>query len=133
MSGQRDFYLARLEDELRAARSAEIPNLVDIRDCKARFIEYLAMCVLEEMESRVQLGPRGPRLDVFCNDGPVRQNPRRMSSPVKTDDIRAFENRVSRVFGVTVSATTEWHPGVELGTIRTRGTGLLDGDCRGRR
>jgi len=48
------------------------------------------------------------RLRVITNDGPVRRNPRRMSSPIKTDEIRAFEARVNRVFGINASATTGW-------------------------
>jgi hypothetical protein len=49
---------------------------------------------------------RGGILIRAAEDGPVRHNPRRMSSPLKTNEIRAFESRVSHVFGMDASRTT---------------------------
>ena len=108
--------LAKLEDEWIAAREAKIPDLNEVRAAKDRIITYLAKCVLEYMESHAD--PEPPelrrrrrtrrRLRLISNDGPVRRSPHRMSSPLKTGEIRAFEDRVNRVFGIDATATTEW-------------------------
>lgn len=111
MSESTDPLLDRLGDRWVAARRAEVPDLREVRAAEALFIEYFAWCVLEVMDCGIDCGtanPAGPRLGVIRNDGPVRDNPRGMSSPVKTDEIRAFEDKVRRVFGVDASATMEW-------------------------
>ena len=110
MGSSTDPYLNQLEDAWIAARRAEIPDLKEIRAARGRMITYLAQCVLEEMDRMAAQEPAVPRrrLHLISNDGPVRHNPRHMSSPVKTDAIREFEARVNRVFGINASATTEW-------------------------
>ena len=111
MSESSDPYLNHLDDQFVAARRAKIPDLTVIRARRKRIIEYLAQCVLEVMEGSASSSdpePGGPRLRVITNDGPVRHNPRRMSSPIKTDEIRAFEARVNRIFGIDARAMTEW-------------------------
>jgi hypothetical protein len=111
MSECSDPYLEQLGEEMVAARRAEVPDLNEVRATKDRFITYLARCVLDEMDRMDPPEPSGPRLDVISNDGPVRRNPRRMSSPMKTAEIRAFELEVNRVFGTNAVATTEWPTG----------------------
>ncbi len=114
MSKSTDPYLNRLDDEWVAACRAEIPDLGKVRATRDRVIDYLARCVLEMMDSyatSTDPEPAGPRLHVITNDGPVRRNPRRMSSPIKTDRIRAFEARVNRIFGIDACAVTEWPNG----------------------
>jgi hypothetical protein len=111
MSESTDPYLDHLGDQWEAARKADVPDLNEVRAHRQRFIEYLAKCVLEVMDGCndcTASAPTGPRLRVITNDGPVRRSPRRMSSPIKTDEIRAFEARVNRVFGTDARAMTEW-------------------------
>ena len=105
MSESTDPYLDKLGDEWVAARKAEIPDINKVRATRDRFIEYLAECVLDVMDG---CAAPEPRLHVITNEGPVPRNPRRMSSPIKTDEIRAFEAQVNRIFGINASATTEW-------------------------
>ena len=95
-------------DDFDAAKNAEIPSLVEIRECDQRIIKYFTRCVMEEMGWFREPAVRYPALRVITNDGPVQHNPRRMSSPLKTDEIRDFENRVCQVFGIEASAMTEW-------------------------
>ena len=114
MANSTDPYLNQLDDEWVAARRAEIPDLNEVRAKRRRIIEYLAECVLEVMRgctTSTDAVPTGPRLRVIRNDGPVRRNPRGMSSPIKTDEIRAFEARVNRIFGIDARAVTEWPAG----------------------
>lgn len=103
-----DPVLQELMDDFDAARGADIPVLPEIRECRARIIRYFAWCVREEMRRHVEHAKRKSPFRVISNDGPVQQNPRRMSSPMKTDEIRAFETTVSHVFGINALAKTEW-------------------------
>lgn len=108
MAKSTDPYLQRLEDNFEAARTAAVPNIAEIRARREQIIEYIARCTISELVRQVlPLGP-GPRLRAITNDGPVQYTGRRMSSPLKTDEIRAFEARVGDVFGIRASATTEW-------------------------
>ena len=112
MGSSTDPYLNQLEDAWVAARRAEIPDLKEIRAAKDRIIVYLAQCVIEEMDRMAAQEPVEPRQRrrwrLISNDGPVRHNPRSMSSPLKTDEIRAFEARVNLIFGINATTTTEW-------------------------
>lgn len=106
-----DPFLQQLMDDLDAAKAAEIPRLSEVRERWERIVRYLTRCVRQEMRRHADRANREPPFRVITNDGPVQPNPRRMSSPMKTDEIRDFEERVSRVFGIEASAITEW-PGL---------------------
>ena len=106
-----DPFLRRLMDDLEAARRRDIPVLAEVRKRRERIIQYFAWCVREEIRRHAEDAKREPRFHVITNDGPVQHNPRQMSSPVKTDEIRAFEAAVGRVFGIRASAKTEWPTG----------------------
>lgn len=103
-----DTILGQLIDDYHAAKNAEIPSLVEIRECDERIIKYYTRCVLEEIGWYREPVIRYPALRLITNDGPVRHNPQHMSSPMKTDEIRAFESTINRVFGIGASAMTEW-------------------------
>ena len=103
-----DPFLQQLMDDLDAAKAADVPRLCEVRERRERIIRYFSRCVREEMRRHAALANPEPPLRVITNEGPVAHNPRRMSSPLKTDQIRAFEARVSRVFGIDASAMTEW-------------------------
>jgi hypothetical protein len=106
-----DPVLRELMDELDAARGADIPVIPEIRECRERIIRYFAWCVREDIRRHAERANRKSPFHVITNDGPVKENPRRMSSPVKTDEVRAFEARVGHVFGINASAVTEWPTG----------------------
>ena len=103
-----DPVLGQLIDDYHAAKNADIPSLVEIRECDERIIKYQTRRVLEELGWYRQPVTRYPALRVITNDGPLQRDPRRMSSPMKTDEIRAFESTINRVFGIGASAMTEW-------------------------
>jgi hypothetical protein len=103
-----DPFLQRLMDDLDAARRRDIPVLSEVRKRRERIARYFTWCVCEEIRRHGKDEKREPRFRVIANDGPVQHNPRQMSSPVKTDEIRAFEAAVGRVFGIRASAKTEW-------------------------
>ena len=103
-----DPFLQQLMDYLDAAKAADVPVLAEVRKRRERIIRYFTWCVREEMRQRATPADYESPFRVISNDGPVQPNPRRMSSPVKTDEIRDFEDRVSRVFGIEASAMTEW-------------------------
>lgn len=103
-----DPFLQQLMDDLYAAKAADVPVLAEVRKRRELIVRYFTWCVREEMRRHGRPADTEPPFRVITNDGPVQPNPRRMSSPVKTNDIREFENRVSRVFGIAASAITEW-------------------------
>jgi hypothetical protein len=98
-------YLLR---EWLTARQADIPNIVEIREREYRVFEYLVQYIDQELARRARLAREAPRFNVIRNDGPLEHNPRRMSSPLKTDEVREFESQVGRIFGIDAFATTEW-------------------------
>jgi len=100
--------LDRLGDAYFDARQAEIPSLVRIRATRKRLCQYIAWCIANRLWEETEEPARRPDLRVITNEARVHHNPRRMSSPLKTDEIRAFEARVSRVFGIDASAMMEW-------------------------
>ena len=106
-----DPFLQRLMDDLDAARQRDIPILAEVRERSERITRYLTWCVCEEIRRHARDDDSESRFHVITNDGPVQHNPRQMSSPVKTDEIRAFEAAVGRVFGIHASAKTEWPTG----------------------
>lgn len=87
---------------------AEIPNLAKVRAYKDQLCDYIAWCLRNGVWEEPEETDRRPDLQVITNDGPVKPNSRRMSSPLKTDEIREFERRVSYVFGIEASAMMEW-------------------------
>ena len=103
-----DPFLQQLMDDLDAAKAADIPRLSEVRERRERIIQYFTCCMRKEMRRHAALTNREPLYRVIANDGPVRSNPRRMSSPLKTDEIRDFERRVNSVFGIDASAMMEW-------------------------
>lgn len=100
--------LDRLSGAYFEAIYADIPSLTRVRSSRDRLCEYIAWCMRYGLWVRTERPAYRPRLHVITNDGPVKCRPRRMSSPMKTDEIREFERRVGRVFGIKASATMEW-------------------------
>ena len=101
--------------ESRAARSAPIPNLVEIRrmqclreEAAQNWLDALA----EDWHAlyfTLRCGcRRTTTLIVHENDRPLKSPPRGFCSPVKTAETRQFETLVQRVFPEAQSATTEW-------------------------
>lgn len=101
--------------ESRAARSAPIPNLVEIRrlellskEAAKKWLEALdedwdALCSIHTCGCR-----RNATLIVHVNDQPLKSPPRGFCSPAKTAETRQFEAMVQDVFPDAQSATTEW-------------------------
>lgn len=100
--------LDRLGGQYFGEISAEIPNLARVRAYKATLCDYIVWCLRNGLWEEPEEPGRRPQLQVITNDGPVRPNPRRMSSPIKTNAIREFEQRVGRVFNIQASAMMEW-------------------------
>jgi hypothetical protein len=106
MIGFHDPLFDRLFEAYFDERSAKIPDLAKVRASRDLLCRYIAWCLKNGLWLHTQRPDRRPDLRVIINDGPVRHNPRRMSSPLKTNEIRAFESRVSHVFGMDASRTT---------------------------
>ena len=103
-----DPVLDRLSDAYFGEILADVPNLVEVRASRDLLIDYIVWCIRNRHWEVTNRPAPPPDLHVITNDGPVRRNPRRMSSPLKTREIRAFESRVNRVFGIEASAMMEW-------------------------
>ena len=101
-------------EQLLEARRAEVPNLAEVRKYRKIFYEFLVDCTLEILEAnrneetlRIKLSVD---FNVISNDSPCLSAPRGLSSPVKTDEIRRFENQVKEVFGNGAEpCTTAWN------------------------
>ncbi len=105
--------LRALRGQLDEARTAEIPDLVEIRRCRDLWYERLADRALEIMEASKVRHTRSPfqavnMLRVINNDSPLQSAPRGICSPVKTKEIRIFEDEMRIVFGKIESCTTAW-------------------------
>ena len=102
-----------IQEQFRDACRAEVPNLTDVRKCRKIFYEFLVDRTLEIMEAdrnkellRIKLSVA---FDVISNDSPVPNKQRGICSPIKTDEIRRFENAARKVFGnVAEPCTTAW-------------------------
>jgi hypothetical protein len=103
-----DPLLDRLSEAFFGAIHAEVPNLVKVRASRDLLIDYTVWCLRNRLWEETEPVARRPDLRVITNNGAVRPNPRRMSSPLKNDEIREFEKRVSRVFDIDASAMMEW-------------------------
>ena len=103
-----DPVLDRLSDAYFGEIYAEVPNLVDVRASRDLLIDYIVWCIRNGHWEETKRPVRRPALKVITNNDPVRANPCRMSSPLKTDEIRVFESRVNRVFEIDASAMMEW-------------------------
>ncbi len=102
-------------DEHRVARSAHIPNLVEIRQLELleneagqRWLDALdedwdELCSIHTCGCR-----RTTTLMVHENEHPHESPPRGLCSPVKTAETRQFEAMVQGVFPDARQATTEW-------------------------
>ncbi len=108
MMERNDPCLDRLSDAYFGEIFADIPNLARVRAHQNRLCDYIAWCLRNGLWEDTEKPSYRPSLRVITNDGPARRNRRRMSSPMKTDEIREFESRVSRVFGIRASAMMEW-------------------------
>ena len=102
-----------IREQLDNARRATIPDLAEIRKYREMFYEFLVDRTLELMESerneealRIKVGVD---FSVISNDSPTLSAPHGLCSPVKSDDIRQFENLVRTVFGNrTEQCATAW-------------------------
>ena len=108
MANNSDSEFRALEDQLDKASTAEIPNLLEIRRCKKQIIEHLAYCVMEMLEGdKVEPASRST-LRAISNDAPLSSTPRGICSPIKTEEIRRFEDLARDLFGNIESCTTAW-------------------------
>ena len=108
MTSNYDSEFQSLTDQLEKAWSAEIPDLDEIRRCRERMVEHLALCVVEEMGDGAHEPARDSSLRVICNENPDHSDPRGICSPIKTPDIREFERLFRVAFGDSVACTTAW-------------------------
>ena len=103
-----------IREQLLEACRAEVPNLAEVRKCREIFYEFLVDCTLEILaadrnEETLRI-KASVDFDVISNDSPVPNKRRGICSPIKTDEIRRFENAVRQVFGNdTKPCTTAWH------------------------
>ena len=103
-----------IQEQLHKARRAEVPNLTEVRKCREIFYEFLVDRTLEIMEAdrnkeilRIKLSGD---FDVISNDSPLPNQQRGICSPIKTGEIRRFENAVRKVFGNNAEpCTTAWN------------------------
>ena len=103
-----------IQGQLHKARRAEVPNLAEVRKYRQIFHEFLVDCTLEILEAdrnkeilQIKLSVD---FDVICNDSAVPNWQRGICSPIKTDEIRRFENAVRKVFGNAAKpCTTAWN------------------------
>lgn len=100
--------LDRLSYAYFGAIYADVPDLKKVRASRDLLCEYITWCIRNRLWETPDEPVRRPRLRVLSTDGPVNHNPRRMSSPIKTREVREFENNVGRVFSIDASATMEW-------------------------
>lgn len=100
--------LQALNDRLKQARAAEIPDLLEIRQCKRRIIQHLARSVFEVIHRDQGDEARKLRLRVIRNGAPRSSAPRGICSPVKTEEIRRIEDLVKNAFGGIKSCSTAW-------------------------
>ena len=100
--------LDALSAQLDRAMAAELPSLVEIRRCRALFIECLARRVLEVMRADEKAQRTWIGFDVISNENPVPGAPRGICSPLKTKEIRQFEESARRVFGRVGPCSTSW-------------------------
>ena len=102
-----------MREQLDNARRATIPDLAEVRRYREMFYEFLVDRTLELMESerneealRIKVGID---FSVISNESPTLSAPRGLCSPVKSNDIRQFENLVRKVFGSsTEQCATAW-------------------------
>lgn len=108
MTSNYDSEFQSLKDQLDQAWSAEIPDLGEIRRCRERMVEHLALCVVEEMGDDAHEPADDSSLRVICNENPHQSDPRGICSPIKSPDIREFERLFRVAFGDSVCCTTAW-------------------------
>ena len=102
-----------IKEQLQKARRAKVPNLAEVRKYRQIFYDFVVDRTLDILEAdrnkeifRIKLGVE---LDVISNDSPVPNKQRGICSPIKTDEIRRFENTVRKVFGNnTKPCSTAW-------------------------
>ena len=100
--------LQTLHDQFDEAPAADVPNLVEIRIRKDRIYEYIARCVIDVMNTGWNEQSDRVTLRTISNDSPMPGAPRGNCSPVKTLEIRRFEDLVRKVFGDVGSCETAW-------------------------
>ena len=104
-----------LREQLHRARRAEVPNLAEVRKYREMFYEFLVDRTLEIMEAdrnestlRIKVSVD---FDVIRNDSPRFSASRGLCSPVKTQEIRQFEEAARKVFGDVEFCGTAWRDG----------------------
>jgi hypothetical protein len=101
-------------DEWIVARRADIPNLVEIRSTEESLLELLIPALEEHVDEMHETSrcreafPVLTELRLLTNDSPTEIEPKGMCSPVKTADIRRFEQQVRAVFGDAGTCQTIW-------------------------
>ncbi len=92
MASTSDSRFQVLGDQLDEAWTADIPNLVEIRRCRKQMIEHIALCVLEVMQADEDEHTNQLTLRVITNDSPLPSIPKGICSPIKTEEIKRFED-----------------------------------------
>ena len=100
--------LQELHDQLDEALEADIPSLPEIRQRRQKIIMHLARCVWEVLYAHGEVAPASSRLRVITNDSAAPGSPRGICSPVKTDELRQFEESAREVFRNAGTCTTVW-------------------------
>mgnify|MGYP000898918927 CR=1 FL=1 len=102
-----------IQGQLHKARRAEVPNLAEVRKYQEMFYEFLDDRRIEIMEinriNEILAINACVVLDVINNDSPSLSDPRGFCSPVKSTEIKRFENMLREVFGPDIGpCTTAW-------------------------
>ena len=101
-----------LHEQLIKARRTKVPDLAEVRKYREMFYEFLVDRTLEIMEAdrneEILRMKGGVDFGVISNDSPCLSAPRGLCSPVKTREIRQFEEAVRRVFGDIEFCETAW-------------------------
>lgn len=95
-------------EEWLAAKGAEVPNLLEVRDSFEEFAKLMAIAVRQELWG-IRVQPKDPvPLSVVRNDQPSPTEVRGPSSPVKCEEIQELEALAKSLFGDSVVCSTVW-------------------------
>jgi hypothetical protein len=103
-----------LNQQLQDARAAQVPNIAEIRSLTEQLVDHIVDYILEHfdeptLEAPTLEAPSDPPLMVIRNAAPIHSDSRGIASPIKTDDVRVFEDLIRGAFGEIKSCTTAWN------------------------
>jgi hypothetical protein len=108
MTDTSDAEFQAISERMDEAWTADVPSLVEIRECREKMVEHIALCVIEVMKDDRDEPASKPALRVISNNSPDTSSLRGICSPVKTEKLRSFEDTAISVFGNIESCTTAW-------------------------